>query len=101
MIRLIKSICLRLDVLIELGQHLLSSFNATDLPHKSMHREELSENELLDIQDVVDMLGISMATYYRLVQRGELRPRRKGKRHYYFKSDIYVQLENSRRKGRI
>ena len=61
----------------------------------------LHKDDLLDIQDVVAMLSISMATYYRMVQRGDLLPRRKGKRHYYFRSDIYIQLENSRRKGRI
>ncbi|QQD14255.1 helix-turn-helix domain-containing protein [Sphingobacterium sp. UDSM-2020] len=56
---------------------------------------------LLDIKDVVKILNISTTTYYRLVRQGELVPRRKGKRHYYYHEDLSKQLNQSKRKGRI
>ncbi|MEJ5090789.1 helix-turn-helix domain-containing protein [Sphingobacterium faecium] len=57
--------------------------------------------ELLDIADVLVILNISIATYYRWVKQGELIPRRKGKRHYFYKEDLLHQLEQGRRRGRI
>ncbi|WP_293886389.1 MULTISPECIES: helix-turn-helix transcriptional regulator [unclassified Sphingobacterium] len=58
-------------------------------------------DHMLDIADVLDKLGISESKYYRLVREGKLRPRKLGKRHYYYLSDLHQQLEESRRKGRI
>ena len=58
-------------------------------------------DHMLEITDVLDKLGISESKYYRLVRDGKLRPRKLGKRHYYYLSDLHEQLEESRRKGRI
>ena len=58
-------------------------------------------DHMLDIADVLDKLGISESKYYRLVREGKLMPRKLGKRHYYYLSDLHQQLEESRRKGRI
>lgn len=56
---------------------------------------------MLDIGEVLALLGISESKYYRLVREGKLRPRKLGKRHYYYRSDLHKELEESRRKGRI
>lgn len=58
-------------------------------------------SDLLDINQVIDLLKISEATYYRWVKQGELIPRRKGKRHYYCLSDLDRQMKEGRRRGRI
>jgi len=60
-----------------------------------------ADSTLLDVQDVMQKLGISESTYYRFVRNGELRPRKKGRRHYYYLSDLDAQLKQSVRKGRI
>lgn len=57
--------------------------------------------KLLSAQDVMDKLKISRATYARFVKHGELKPRLKGKRHYYYEEDIVEALEVSRKRGRI
>ncbi len=61
----------------------------------------LGASELLDIQDVMKKLGISESTYYRFVRNGQLKPRKKGRRHYYYLSDLHEQLSESFRRGRI
>ncbi|WP_134090086.1 AlpA family transcriptional regulator [Olivibacter sp. XZL3] len=58
-------------------------------------------DRLLSAQDVMDKLGISEATYYRHVKNGELKPRIKGNRHYFYEDDLVEALEESRRRGRI
>lgn len=83
-----NEICTRLDVLITLTQGI----------HDAQQAKKIER--LLDIQDVLVLLGISIATYYRLVQRGELLPRRRGKRHYYYLSDLTIQQEKYKRKGK-
>lgn len=60
-----------------------------------------SKNRLLETEDVIQILRISNAKYYRLVKSGELVPRRIGKRHYYLAIDLEKQLEESKRRGRI
>lgn len=57
--------------------------------------------KLMDIQEVMDYLGIARTTYYRLVKNGELTPRRKGRRHYYYRSDLRAALTESVRRGRV
>ena len=57
--------------------------------------------KLLDINDVLDYLGITRATYFRMVRHGELAPRRKGRRHYYYRSDLRAALAQSVRRGRL
>lgn len=56
---------------------------------------------LMDIQEVMEYLGIAKTTYYRLVKNGELTPRRKGRRHYYYRSDLRAALTESVRRGRV
>src|SRR5690606_19976905 len=57
--------------------------------------------KLMDIQEVMDYLGIAKTTYYRLVKNGELTPRRKGRRHYYYRRDLQAALAESVRRGRV
>lgn len=57
--------------------------------------------KLMDIQEVMDYLGIARTTYYRLVKNGELTPRRKGRRHYYYRHDLKAALTESVRRGRV
>jgi len=56
---------------------------------------------LLSAQDVMNKLNISEATYYRHVRSGELKPRMKGSRHYFYEEDLVEALEEGRRRGRI
>ncbi|HLS96558.1 helix-turn-helix domain-containing protein [Sphingobacterium allocomposti] len=56
---------------------------------------------LYGVTEVMDILGISHATYYRFVRSGRLVPRKLGKRHYYYLEDLEAQLEESKRRGRI
>ncbi|MDH5826304.1 helix-turn-helix domain-containing protein [Sphingobacterium faecium] len=100
MLSFIKRICQQLE-------------NITQLLVKSVQQEEVSKAchdaetnlpqmlVLLDVDQVIDLLKISEATYYRWVKQGELIPRRKGKRHYYYISDLDRQLKEGRRRGRI
>ncbi|AIM37550.1 hypothetical protein KO02_13270 [Sphingobacterium sp. ML3W] len=103
MLSFIKRICQQLE-------------NITQLLEKSVHQDEVCSSTkachdaeadppqmlvLLDINQVIDLLKISEATYYRWVKQGELIPRRKGKRHYYYMSDLDRQLKEGRRRGRI
>jgi len=53
------------------------------------------------VQGSISFLAYTMATYYRWVRLGELVPRRKGKRHYFYKEDLLQQLEEGRLRGRI
>jgi len=63
--------------------------------------EKVLPKILLSARDVMCKLNISEATYYRFVRKGELRPRLKGKRHYYYEEDLVDALNESRRRGRI
>lgn len=56
---------------------------------------------LLQVEDVLVYLHISKRTYYRLVQKGELKPRVIGGRHYYYKVDLTNALQQSRNRGRF
>lgn len=55
---------------------------------------------ILHVEDVLLYLRISRRTYYRLVQRGELKPRIIGSRHYYYADDLENVLKQSKNKGR-
>lgn len=102
MLNLMNRICDLLEVISSLLQailrHITEEMNKIpaetgDTPAELDH--------MLEITDVLDKLGISESKYYRLVRDGKLRPRKLGKRHYYYLSDLHEQLEESRRKGRI
>lgn len=103
MLSLVKRICRQLDEIIRL------LCKTAPRVHEVVHDPDQSEDaahdtqmpELLDINDVLVILNISIATYYRWVKQGELMPRRKGKRHYFYKEDLLQQLEEGRRRGRI
>jgi len=60
-----------------------------------------NEGNLLQVEEVLVYLHISRRTYYRLVQKGELIPRIIGGRHYYYLSDLYNALKQSKNKGRL
>ncbi|MGJ1324878.1 helix-turn-helix domain-containing protein [Sphingobacterium faecium] len=64
----------------------------------AQHQHEI---KLLDIGQVMKILNISESTYYRWVENGELQPRKKGKRHYYYLFDLHDQIAKSRLKGRL
>ena len=102
MLNLMNRICDLLEVISSLLQAILKYITeemnkiptaSADMPNELDH--------MLDIAHVLDKLGISESKYYRLVREGKLRPRKLGKRHYYYLSDLHEQLEESRRKGRI
>ena len=100
---LVKKICQQLDAIICL---LNKSKTRCDEAVRMSGQEQLKEDTselpvLLDIHEVIAILNISMATYYRWVRLGELVPRRKGKRHYFYKEDLLQQLEEGRLRGRI
>ena len=57
--------------------------------------------KLMEINDVLDYLGITRNTYFRMVKKGELTPRRKGRRHYYYRTDLRAALTTSVRRGRV
>jgi predicted DNA-binding transcriptional regulator AlpA len=94
------------DLLKQIRDHnLLTSLVTSELSlsEKSAPERTIApaDSTLLDVQDVMQKLGISESTYYRFVRNGELRPRKKGRRHYYYLSDLDAQLKQSVRKGRI
>lgn len=62
------------------------------------HQREI---KLLDIGQVMKILNISESTYYRWVENGELQPRKKGKRHYYYLFDLQDQIAKCKLKGRL
>ncbi len=102
MLNLMNRICDLLEVITCLLKailtHITEEMNKVS-PETAEIPSEL--DHMLDIADVLDKLGISESKYYRLVREGKLRPRKLGKRHYYYLSDLHQQLEESRRKGRI
>lgn len=63
--------------------------------------KSVQHNKLLDIQDVLTILGIGRTTYYRFVKLGKLVPRRIGERHCYYYSDLDEMIRESKRRGRI
>ena len=103
MLSFIERICQQLENITQLLEKSVQQYEA------SLSRGELRDAEtnlsplsdLLDINQVIDLLKISEATYYRWVKQGELIPRRKGKRHYYCLSDLDRQMKEGRRRGRI
>ena len=98
-----KRICQYLEIIVNLLEESSKQVNGS-LPVQKQpqaEQEKLASPELLDISDVLVILNISIATYYRWVKQGELMPRRKGKRHYFYKEDLLQQLEEGRRRGRI
>ena len=102
MLNLMNRICDLLEVITSLLQailkHIAEEMNKLPAETKDTAAEL---HHMLDIADVLDKLGISESKYYRLVREGKLKPRKLGKRHYYYLSDLHQQLEESRRRGRI
>lgn len=102
MLNLMNRICDLLEVITSLLKAILTHITEEMNKVSTETAEIPSELDyMLDIADVLYKLGISESKYYRLVREGKLRPRKLGKRHYYYLSDLHQQLEESRRKGRI
>lgn len=59
------------------------------------------EEEPISIEGVLEYLGISASTYYRLIRDKRLFPRRMGNRDYYYKSDLLNLLEESKKKDKF
>lgn len=85
-----------MHLLEEISSHTATLAEAAPTAYASTEPEKL-----MDIQEVMDYLGIAKTTYYRLVKKGELTPRRKGRRHYYYRSDLRAALTESVRRGRV
>lgn len=102
MLNLMNRICDLLEVITSLLQAILKHI-AEEMNKLPVERKDTATNldHMLDIADVLDKLGISESKYYRLVREGKLKPRKLGKRHYYYLSDLHQQLDESRRRGRI
>ncbi|WP_104381367.1 AlpA family transcriptional regulator [Sphingobacterium sp. HMA12] len=102
MLKLMNRICDLLEVISSLLQAILRYITEemNRIPAETGNTPAELDH-MLEINDVLDKLGISESKYYRLVREGKLRPRKLGKRHYYYLSDLHGQLEESRRKGRI
>lgn len=102
MLNLMNRICDLLEVITSLLQAILKHITEemNKIPAETLDTADELDH-MLDIAHVLDKLGISESKYYRLVREGKLRPRKLGKRHYYYLSDLHQQLEESRRKGRI
>ncbi|MGJ1536492.1 helix-turn-helix transcriptional regulator [Sphingobacterium multivorum] len=102
MLNLMNRICDLLEVITSLLQAILKHITEemNKIPAEALDTADELDH-MLDIAHVLDKLGISESKYYRLVREGKLRPRKLGKRHYYYLSDLHQQLEESRRKGRI
>lgn len=102
MLNLMNRICDLLEVITSLLQAILKHITEemNKIPDETVDTAAELDH-MLDIAHVLDKLGISESKYYRLVREGKLRPRKLGKRHYYYLSDLHQQLEESRRKGRI
>jgi len=102
MLNLMNRICDLLEVITSLLQAILKYITEemNKIPTETLDTAAELDH-MLDIAHVLDKLGISESKYYRLVREGKLRPRKLGKRHYYYLSDLHQQLEESRRKGRI
>ncbi|MDF2516624.1 MAG: hypothetical protein K0R59_1920 [Sphingobacterium sp.] len=102
MLNLLNRICDLLEVISSLLQAILRYITEEMNQDRVEAVDTAAElDHMLDIAHVLDKLGISESKYYRLVRDGKLRPRKLGKRHYYYLSDLHEQLEESRRKGRI
>ncbi|WP_400261161.1 helix-turn-helix domain-containing protein [Sphingobacterium sp. SG20118] len=105
MLSLIKRICQQLETIISLLEKSAPKEEPSlpvQLQQHAIIEDDFSKiSGLMDINQVVEVLNISTATYYRWVRQGELVPRRKGKRHYFFKEDLVQQLAEGKRRGRI
>jgi predicted DNA-binding transcriptional regulator AlpA len=110
MVNHLEKIAMQLDIIIDLLKQTMDEKQCINLANSRLclnantscaAADAQSGVPLLDVQDVMERLGISESTYYRFVRNGELRPRKKGRRHYYHPSDLDAQLKQSVRKGRI
>jgi len=103
MLSFIKRICQQLEHITQLLEKSTQQYEASRsrMEHDNAETDLSMLCDLLDVNQVIDLLKISEATYYRWVKQGELIPRRKGKRHYYCLSDLDRQLKEGRRRGRI
>lgn len=84
-------------LLEEISAHTATLAEAAPMAYDSTPEPE----KLMDMQEVMDYLGITRSTYFRLVKNGELAPRRKGRRHYFYRRDLHAALAESVRRGRV
>lgn len=103
MLSFIERICQQLENITQLLEKSVqqSEVSLSRVEHLDAETDLSHLSDLMDINQVIDLLKISEATYYRWVKQGELIPRRKGKRHYYCLSDLDRQLKEGRRRGII
>lgn len=94
--QLLETVRAIVHLLEEISTHTATLAEAAPAAYGSAEPERL-----LDMQEVIDYLGIDRSTYFRLVKNGELTPRRKGRRHYYYRGDLHAALAESVRRGRV
>ncbi|WP_164121874.1 helix-turn-helix transcriptional regulator [Sphingobacterium sp. xlx-130] len=88
----LNRICLAIEAIYQL---LLRNADA------DRNKPSLSDQKLLDIEQVLRILRIGRTTYYRLVNAGKLVPRKIGERHCYYLEDLEDMIQESKRRGRI
>ena len=73
-----------------------------DLKHlpKQISSAEQNENPL-HIQEVAKFLGLTVSTIYCKVSKGELPVTKRGKRLYFFKSELLDYLKEGRKKSTV
>lgn len=72
-----------------------------DLRNLQQQMVVTQDDKLLTKQDVMHLLGISDTTYRRYVKTARLKPMRLHGIDMYRKEDLWIELEESRRKGRL
>ncbi|GGH33147.1 helix-turn-helix domain-containing protein [Sphingobacterium alkalisoli] len=101
MLNLLQRICFLLEATYQLLKEAIEKQDdhARRAPHKM--EPSIQDNELLDIQQVREILGIGRSTYYRFVSQGKLTPRKIGGRPCYYLADLDEMIKESKRRGRL
>jgi len=87
-----NEVLLHLKELVSLLKELKTLYTDSTV-HKS--------GKLLNKQDVISLLNISDTTYRRYVKMGRLRPMKLRGIDMYREEDLLLELQESRRKGRV
>ena len=88
----LNRICLTIGEIYQLLLHNTDAYR---------NKPSLRDQKLLDIEQVLRILGIGRSTYYRFVNAGKLVPRKIGERHCYYLEDLEDMIQESKRRGRI
>src|SRR5690606_18619185 len=67
----------------------------------TVNKDEIGQRNMCDIPNVMEILGISYATYCRFVKSGMLIPRKLGSRDSYYPEDLVAQVEQAVRTNQL